>query len=208
MRKIRIATAIAVLMLVVSATPAGAADCGLLGWLVGCDPMMAGTTQEEMEQETKRRAAELQAQVDIQQAQLNAQALQAQAQWNAQVAMHASNNDVAIAAMTRDTTSSLALVALIITMGLLGAGGFYYLAHRQPAQQPMAQPVWVLPPPSSQSHAMMPVARDAFKQICNSQGVEWRQKGTVVEVYNKEARVWVRVPESKMLTMAQEAGVV
>ena len=196
------------LMLMATSSVASAADCGLLGWIVGCDPLTAGTQQEAMQQETARYTADVNAAAAIRAAELQAQADLNAAQWNTTALIQTSNNSVAIEALRNQTSANNAqsmgmlAAAIVVSAGMLG-GAYVLVGRRQPAPAYAPQPVRVLGA-ARESAGELDVAR-AFTQICAEERVQWRRKGSTVEVYDPQ-RGWVRVPNSKMLTMVQDKG--
>ena len=208
-RKYLVSIALAIALVALSfPKTASAADCGLLGWIVGCDPLTAGTQQEAMQQETARYTADVNAAAAIRAAEIQAQADLNAAQWNTTALIQTSNNSVAIEALRNQTsanntqTAGLLAVAIVVAAGMMG-GAYMLAGRRQPAPAYAPQPVRVLGA-ARESAGELDVAR-AFTQICAEERVQWRRKGSTVEVYDPQ-RGWVRVPNSKMLTMVQDKG--
>ena len=196
------------LMLMATSSVASAADCGLLGWIIGCDPLMAGTQQEAMQQETARYTADVNAAAAIRQAELQAQADLNAAQWNTTALIQTSNNSVAIEALRNQTSANNAqsagmlAAAIVVAAGMMG-GAYVFASRRQSAPQPQPQPVRLLD--ALPDDDRMRIAIAAFKRICREENVQWKQKGEKMEVM-VPGQGWKVVPRSKMLTMAQDRG--
>lgn len=198
------------LMLMATSSVASAADCGLLGWIIGCDPLMAGTQQEAMQQETARYTADVNAAAAIRQAELQAQADLNAAQWNTTALIQTSNNSVAIEALRNQTSANNAqsmgmlAAAIVVAAGMMG-GAYVFAGRRRPDVEYAPQPARVLPTSRPAQQPALDV-ESAFAQICWEEGVRRRTRNGKTEVWNQETKAWMIVPRSKMLTLAQDKG--
>lgn len=207
---VSIALAIALVALLLPKV-ALADDCGLLGWIVGCDPLLAGTTQTEIKTAADIEKARIQGDAAVRAAEIQAQADLNAAQWNTTALIQTSNNSVAIEALRNQTSSNntqtagLLAAAIVVAAGVMG-GAYVLAGRRQPVPAYAPQPVRVLPTSRPMQQVAIEDVHEAFKQICREEGIQWQRRNGKVEVWNPEEKAWVLVPTSKMLTLAQDRG--